>query len=71
MQPIDDEDPIPLSVRPTRRKRWSSAPPPPMQRPKSRLAMTLFGAIWVVLGVASVTYVVQRSHDSVATSEAR
>jgi hypothetical protein len=93
MESIDEqEEPIPLS-RPSspppvatpsaateRRKRWSSAPPPPMPRRRNRVAMTLFGAVWVAIGVASAAYVVQRAHDSiragqplenVATTEAR
>jgi hypothetical protein len=72
----DAEEPIPLSVRGTspgtsRRKRWSSAPPPPMPtRRSNRLAMTVFGAVWVAIGVASIAYVAQHA-DHVATSEAR
>ncbi len=75
----EQEEPIPLS-RPSsppppapaeRRKRWSSAPPPPMARPRSRVAITLFGAVWIAIGVASAAYVVQRAHENVATTEAR
>lgn len=68
----DTEEPIPLSVRgtSTRRKRWSSAPPPPMPRRRSRVALTLFGAMWLAIGAASIAYVAHRS-DNVATTEAR
>jgi len=65
-----DAEPVPLS---TRRNRWSSAPPPPMDKPKrSLLSITLIGAVWIAVGAASVAYVVTRSPDArpaVATTD--
>lgn len=78
MQPEPEvEEPILLSVRVTlrpetsRRKRMTSAPPPPMGRRRNWLTMTVFGALWVTIGVASVAYVAQRGRDNIATSDAR
>lgn len=78
MELDEQEEPIPLS-RPSspppapteRRNRWSSAPPPPMTRRRSPVAMAVFGAVWIAIGVASAAYVVRHAHENVATTEAR